>query len=145
MPDTAGQKVTGIQSVGIPTALELKCVLRIKGSQTADSRDWYFEDAIVQTAIELTRELMEKYSIPAERVIRHYDVTGKICPNPYVYNHTQHTWDTFKKTLALPKHSGRTSLAVPAWFRYRLQLTLLLSAMLQAEKILEGDTIREIE
>lgn len=25
----------------------------------------------------------------------HYDVTGKICPNPYVYNHTAHTWDQF--------------------------------------------------
>ena len=30
--------------------------------------------------------LMEKYHIPADHVIRHYDVTGKICPNPYVYN-----------------------------------------------------------
>ena len=29
-----------------------------------------------------------------------YDVTGKICPNPYVYNTTKHTWDAFKKAIA---------------------------------------------
>jgi len=34
-------------------------------------------------------------------VIPHYDVTGKICLNPYVYNHTQHTWDSFKAALVV--------------------------------------------
>ncbi|WP_242842302.1 N-acetylmuramoyl-L-alanine amidase [Lacrimispora indolis] len=29
------------------------------------------------------KELMDKYNVPAVQVIRHYDVTGKICPNPY--------------------------------------------------------------
>lgn len=84
-------------------SIGIELCVRNKGSQAADSRDWYFEDATVQAAIELTRELMKKYGIPADHVIRHYDVTGKICPNPYIYNHTQHTWETFKKALALPK------------------------------------------
>lgn len=84
-------------------SIGIELCVRNKGSQAADSRDWYFEDATVQAAIELTKELMEKYGIPADHVIRHYDVTGKICPNPYIYNHTQHTWETFKKALALPK------------------------------------------
>lgn len=70
-----------------------------KGSQADTSRDWYFEDATVAAAIRLTRELMDKYHVPAERVIRHYDVTGKICPNPYVYNTTAHTWDAFKTSI----------------------------------------------
>lgn len=43
--------------------------------------------------------LMAKYKVPADHVIRHYDVTGKICPNPFAYNHTQHTWDAFKAAL----------------------------------------------
>ena len=43
---------------------------------------------------------MQKYGVPASHVIRHYDVTGKICPNPYVYNTTKHTWDAFKKAIA---------------------------------------------
>lgn len=34
----------------------------------------------VERALALTRELMAKYSIPRENVIRHFDVTGKLCP-----------------------------------------------------------------
>ena len=80
-------------------SIGMELCVRNKGSQAADSRDWDFEEATVTAAIELTRELMEKYGVPAERVIRHYDVTGKICPNPYVYNHTAHTWEAFKAAL----------------------------------------------
>lgn len=32
----------------------------------------------------LVGELMRGYGIPASGVIRHYDVTGKICPAPYI-------------------------------------------------------------
>lgn len=35
-------------------------------------------------AQELTAELMKKYNIPIENVIRHWDVTGKICPAYFV-------------------------------------------------------------
>ena len=34
----------------------------------------------ISNAIELTEALMAKYSIPKENVIRHFDVTGKLCP-----------------------------------------------------------------
>lgn len=80
-------------------SLGIELCVRNKGSMADISRDWYFEDATVQAAIELTRELMAKYNITADHVLRHFDVTGKICPNPYVYNHTQHTWDDFKAAL----------------------------------------------
>jgi N-acetylmuramoyl-L-alanine amidase CwlA len=39
---------------------------------------------------------MDEYGIGIDHVIRHYDVTGKICPNPYVKNNnykTSWTWD----------------------------------------------------
>ncbi len=81
-------------------SIGIEMCVRNKGSKADTSRDWYFEDATVKTAIELTRKLMARYNVPADHVIRHYDVTGKICPNPYVYNHTQHTWDAFKAALA---------------------------------------------
>ena len=81
-------------------SLGIELCVRNKGSLADTSRDWYFEDATVLAAIELTKELMAKYNVPADHVIRHYDVTGKICPNPYVYNHTRHTWDAFKAALA---------------------------------------------
>jgi hypothetical protein len=51
---------------------------------------------------------MAKYGVPADHVIRHYDVTGKICPNPYVYNHTKHTWQDFKAQI-----SGQQSIPTP--------------------------------
>ncbi len=75
------------------------CV-RNKGNQSAESRDWYFEDATVTAAVELTKNLMQKYGVPADHVIRHYDVTGKVCPNPYVYNTTRHVWDAFRADIA---------------------------------------------
>lgn len=34
----------------------------------------------IQNALELTKTLMKKYNVPASNVIRHFDVTGKICP-----------------------------------------------------------------
>ena len=34
----------------------------------------------IENALELTKMLMKDYNIPAERVIRHFDVVGKFCP-----------------------------------------------------------------
>ena len=72
-------------SIGI----ELCCRMR-NGS-------WYFEDATEKAAAELVKELMAKYNIPAENVIRHYDVTGKVCPAPYVNDNGK--WQAFKNML----------------------------------------------
>lgn len=80
-------------------SIGIELCVRNRGSQSADSRDWYFEDTTVEAAAELTRELMKRYGVPADHVVRHYDVTGKICPNPFVYNHTGHTWEEFKQKL----------------------------------------------
>lgn len=60
---------------------------------------WYFEEATVNSTIELVKELMAKYGVPAANVIRHYDVTGKICPQPYV-NDTA-AWNSFKNKLTV--------------------------------------------
>lgn len=52
---------------------------------------------IVNRTIELVKELMAKYKIPAENVIRHYDVTHKCCPAPFVNNPSR--WNDFKNRL----------------------------------------------
>lgn len=80
-------------SIGI----ELCC--KTTGDPSKADNNWYFTDATVNSAIELTRELMKKYNIPVENVIRHYDVTGKTCPAPFVYNNKSWTWDKFKSML----------------------------------------------
>lgn len=36
--------------------------------------------ATIKNALELARMLMAKYNVPADRVIRHFDVNGKPCP-----------------------------------------------------------------
>lgn len=59
--------------------------------------NWYFDDITVEKTIELTKELMKKYNIPVENVIRHYDVTHKICPAPFVNDKS--AWDNFKSKL----------------------------------------------
>jgi N-acetyl-anhydromuramyl-L-alanine amidase AmpD len=85
-------------------SIGIEMCVRNNGSQADTSRDWYFEDATVQAAIQLTKYLMGKYGIDPDHVVRHYDVTGKICPNPYVYNHTKHTWNDFKAALKQQKY-----------------------------------------
>lgn len=44
----------------------------------------YPSDKTIANALELTYTLMNKYSIPKENVIRHYDVNGKPCPQYWV-------------------------------------------------------------
>ena len=100
--------------------VSIEMCVRNKGSQADTSKDWYFEDATVTSAIELTKYLMNLYGIPAAHVIRHYDVTGKICPNPYAYNNTQHTWAAFKAALigtGVKKSSGWIQVS-DGWMYY---------------------------
>lgn len=76
-------------------------------SLKADDKDWYFDDRVVENTIWLCVQLMKKYNIPIENVIRHWDVTGKVCPAPYVgayYNTYYRTtgdqqWLIFKARL----------------------------------------------
>lgn len=65
---------------------------------------------VVERTIELTKELMAKYGISADRVLRHYDVTGKNCPAPFVRDVNR--WNDFKarigdtSTPSVPSSSG---------------------------------------
>ena len=62
---------------------------------------WYFEQATINSTIGLVKELMNKYNIPAANVLRHYDITGKVCPEPYVSNIK--AWENFKAALVETK------------------------------------------
>lgn len=54
-------------------------------------------DKVIERTIELTKILMAQYNIPAENVLRHYDVTGKNCPAPMVADVSK--WNDFKARL----------------------------------------------
>jgi len=45
-------------------------------------------------------------------------VTGKICPNPYVYNHTQHTWEAFKAKLVTEEKKSGWVQVTDGWMYY---------------------------
>ncbi len=63
----------------------------------AENGQYVFDDRTIGNALELVRGLMEKHSVPSNRVCRHYDVTGKCCPEPWV-RHPE-LWDAFLKQL----------------------------------------------
>ena len=46
----------------------------------ANHEGWYFTEAALNNAVKLAKILMKEYNIPVERVVRHYDITGKLCP-----------------------------------------------------------------
>ena len=66
-------------------------------SEIDTAGEYYFNDETFENGVKLVKYLMEKYDIPVENVIRHYDVTGKICPAPFVNNEV--AWANFKNRL----------------------------------------------
>ena len=56
-----------------------------------------FNAATYDSLVRLTRWLMEAYDLDTDQVIRHYDVTGKICPKSFVDNPEE--WEQFLRDL----------------------------------------------
>lgn len=45
---------------------------------------YYIPDKTIENTVEFVRQLMKEYDIPISNIVRHYDVTEKLCPLPYV-------------------------------------------------------------
>lgn len=58
-----------------------------------------FEQASKDALRELVLSLMQKYSISADKVVRHYDLTGKLCPYFYVDNTR---WAALREYITAP-------------------------------------------
>lgn len=56
-----------------------------------------FKPKTVDNAVWLVKKLTAKYNVPITNVLRHYDVTGKLCPEPYVRD--SKAWNEFKTRL----------------------------------------------
>ena len=70
--------------------------------EQANSAAWYFTDAAINNALELTVYLMRKYNIPLDHVVRHYDISGKFCPGIIGWNTNSGSdaaWRNFKTRL----------------------------------------------
>lgn len=47
---------------------------------------WSFSEASLDNAVKLAKILIKKYNIPLANVVRHYDITGKLCPGIIGWN-----------------------------------------------------------
>ena len=71
--------------------------------QAANDKSYSFSDAAVANAAELVRQLMAEYNILADHVVRHYDVTGKLCPGIIGWNAdsgSEAKWTAFRQAIS---------------------------------------------
>lgn len=105
---------TNYNSIGIENGVCYTDPTEKNPSETSDK--WYFTTATQKSLIFLVSKLMDEFNIDINHVIRHYDVTGKTCPNPYVKNNklkTSWTWTEFKnKLLKYRKTKSDTKITI---------------------------------
>lgn len=83
-------------------------------ASAANHAGWSFTDAELDLTRKLIRYLMKKYNVPKANVVRHYDVSGKLCPGVIGWNDeaiyttdgkrtseksTSEKWDEFWKSI----------------------------------------------
>lgn len=90
------------ESIGI----ELCCTLADPTEKgRVEDRSWVHTKNTAHTALTLCVALCRRYDLSPERVIRHYDATGKPCPRPWVSLPTDEngeneaTWAVFQALL----------------------------------------------
>lgn len=59
------------------------------------------KDKVYKNTVELTKNLMDKFKIPSNKVCRHYDVSHKDCPHNFRDNNWAKWWQ-FKKDIEKP-------------------------------------------
>lgn len=67
-------------------------------------------DDTFNNTVELTKKLMKKYNIPADRVVRHYDVCSKKCPGWKGWlPGDESIWNKFKKAISAKSTEAKKS------------------------------------
>lgn len=97
-----GGSLYGIAKNANGISIEMCVRTSDKKQHEANSPYWYFEQETVDGAVKLARYLMAKYNIPADRVVRHFDVNGKYCPGVVGWNSVtgnESAWRSFKQRL----------------------------------------------
>ena len=86
-PYTGGGKLAGKATNKNTISIEICSNLK-KGysANAANHEGWYFTQESINNALKLTKYLMKTYNIPKENVIRHFDVSGKLCPGIVGWN-----------------------------------------------------------
>lgn len=76
-------KATNANTISIEICSNLK-----KGysASKVNHEGWFYTEAALNNAVKLVKILMKKFNIPIENVVRHYDISGKICPGIVGWN-----------------------------------------------------------
>lgn len=83
-----------------------------------ENENWYIDEVTYEKAAELGKDIMMRYNIPMENVLRHYDVTHKQCPKPLI---DEAKWADFKKRLEDDMVYYRTINDIPESYRPSIQ------------------------
>lgn len=76
-----GGSLYGIATNKNTISIEICSTLRRGASAAVPNHvGWSFSDKAIELALRLVRLLMRQYGIPKENVVRHYDISGKLCP-----------------------------------------------------------------
>ena len=86
---TGGGTMNGIVTNANSISVEL--------CDTAKDGTYRATEATLANAAALVVELMKRYNIPLENIVRHFDVTGKLCPS---YMVDADKWAEFKNRVA---------------------------------------------
>lgn len=97
-----GGKLYGVCRNGNSVSIEM-CSFNVTGEVAgANDRTWQISPEVYTKTVELTRWLMAELGINADHVIRHYDVTGKLCPGVIGWNEQSgdvSAWERFQKDI----------------------------------------------
>ena len=96
---------------------------------------WRFDPATVDNAVQLVRSLMAQYGIGIDHVVRHYDVTGKVCPEPFVRDAS--AWAEFKARLTAPETTEGEDMV-----RYNTVAEMPEYYRAEAQRLLESGALR---
>lgn len=87
--------------------------ISIELCDTRKNGKYDFSEKTLENAAQLSRLLLKKYNIPVDNIIRHFDVTGKNCPAPFVSD--EKAWKAFKERIVDEVKYYEEMKDVPKW------------------------------
>ena len=84
---TGGGRLYGVATN--KNTLSIEICSNLKRGTTADvpnHEGWFFTEKSLENALKLVRYLMKQYNVPKSNVVRHYDISGKLCPGVIGWN-----------------------------------------------------------
>ena len=116
-PNSKGGSLYGVVTNRNSISVEICSTSKTGKVLKENDPGWSFTDAALDRAVELVRYLMKEYGVDANHVVRHYDVSGKLCPGIVGWNKesgSEAAWRKFKARLGSPAASTQAATAASA-------------------------------